>query len=111
MFIGRNDAEVEAPIFLSPDVKNWLIRKDLDVGKDTRQEEKGTTEDKMVGLHHRLNGHEFEQTLGDGHGQGNLVCCSPWGCKESDTTEQVNNNTELNTFNISFKTALGDREH
>ena len=65
----------------------------------------------MVGLHHQLNGHEFEQTLGDGDGQGSLVCCSPWGCKESDTTEQVNNNTELNTFKISFKTALGDREH
>ena len=111
MFIGRIDAEVEAPLFLPPDVKNWLIRKDLDVRKDTRQEEKGTTEDKMVGLHHQLNGHEFEQTLGDGDGQGSLVCCSPWGCKESDTTEQVNNNTELNTFKISFKTALGDREH
>ena len=57
-----------------------------------RQEEKGPTEDEMVGWHHRLNGHEFEQTLGDGEGQGSLACCSPWGCKESDTAERLNNN-------------------
>ena len=50
------------------------------------------TEDEMVGWHHRLNGHEFEQTLGDGEGQGSLACCSPWGCKESDMTEQLNDN-------------------
>ena len=58
---------------------------------DRRQEEKGTTEDEMVGMHHRLNGHEFEQVLGDGDGQGSLACCSPWGPKESDTTERLNN--------------------
>ena len=63
-----------------------------DAGKDWRQEEKGSTEDKMVGWHHRLSGHEFEQTPGDGEGQGSLVCYSPWGCKESDTTEWPNNN-------------------
>ena len=55
-----------------------------------RQEEKGTTEDEMVGWHHRLDGHEFEQAVGVGDGQGSLVCCSPWGCKEMDTTEQLN---------------------
>ena len=60
--------------------------------KDRRQEEKGMTEDEMVGWHHRLNGHEFGQTLGDSKGQGSLVCCSLWGGKESDTTEQLNNN-------------------
>ena len=64
--------------------KNWLIRKDPDAGKDWRQEEKGMTEDEMVGKHHRLNGHEFEQATGDGEGQGSMVCCSPWGRKESD---------------------------
>ena len=56
------------------------------------QEEKGTTEDKMVGWHHQLNGHELEQALGDGEGQESLVSCSPWGCKESDTTERLNDN-------------------
>ena len=61
--------------------------KDPDAGKDCRQEEKRTTEDQMVGWHHRLNGHEFEQALGDGDGQRGLACCSPWGCKESDMTE------------------------
>ena len=68
IFIGRTDAE--APIFWPPDVKNWLIGKDRDAGKDWRQEEKGKTEDKMVGWHHWLNGHEFEQSLGHGEGQG-----------------------------------------
>ena len=60
--------------------------------KDQRQEEKGTTEDKMVGQHHQLHGHEFGLAPGDGEGQGSLVCCSPWGCKELDTTERLNNN-------------------
>ena len=69
------------------DAKNWLIEKDPDAGKDWRQEEKGTTEDEMVGWHHGLDGHEFEQALGAGDGQGSLVWCSPWDCKESNTTE------------------------
>ena len=72
------------------DAKNWFIGKDPDAGKDWRLEEKGMTEDKMVGWHHQLNGHEFESTLGVGDGQGGLVCCSPWGCKKLDTTEQLN---------------------
>ena len=67
-------------------LKSWLIGKDPDAGKDWRQEEKGTTEDKMVGWHHWLNGHEFEQAPGGGEGQGSLVCCSPWGRKKLDTT-------------------------
>ena len=78
IFIGRTDAEAEAPILWPPNVKSWLIGKDPDAGKDRRQEEKGTTEDEMVGWHHWLNGHEFEQALGDGEGQGSLTCCSPW---------------------------------
>ena len=94
IFIGRTDAEAEAPIFWPPDVKSQLIGKDPDSGKDWRQEEKGTTEDKIVGWHHQLNGHEFEQAPGDGQGQGRLVCCSPWGHKESDRTEGLNNSNK-----------------
>ena len=90
IFIGRTDAEVETPKLWPPDLKNWLLRKDPDGGKDWRQDEKGTTEDEMVGWHHQLDGHEFEQALGVGVGQGNLACCSPWGHKESDTTELLN---------------------
>ena len=90
IFTGRTDAEAETPILWPPDVKNWLIGKDPDAGKDWRQEEKGMTEDEMVGWHHRLNGYEFEQALGVRVGQGSLVCCSPWGRKESDKTEQLN---------------------
>ena len=84
--IQRTDAEAEAPILWPPDAKSWLIGKDRDTGKDWRQEEKGTTEDKMVGRHHWLIGHEFEQTPGDTEGQESLECCSPWGHKESDMT-------------------------
>ena len=73
ILIGRTDAEAEAPILWPPDVKSWLIEKDPDAGKDWRWEEKGTAEDEMVGWPHRLNGHEFEQTPGDGEGQGSLV--------------------------------------
>ena len=83
IFIGRTDAE--APVLRPPDAKSWLIGKDLDAGKYWGQEEKETTEDEMVGWHHQLDGHEFEQTPGDGEGQGSLACCSPWRHKESDT--------------------------
>ena len=78
------------PILWPPDVKNWLTGKDPDGGKDWRQEKKGTTQDKMVRWHHRLNGHEFEQASGVDDGQGSLACSSPWGCKELDTTEWLN---------------------
>ena len=88
IFIGRTDAEAEAPILWPPDVKSWLIWKDPDDEKDWRQEEKGTTEDEIVGWHHQLNGHEFEQALGDAEGQGSLAWCNPWGHRESDITEQ-----------------------
>ena len=89
LYIGRTDAEAETPILWPPDAKNWLIGKDPNVGKDWRQE-KGMTEDEMVGWGHWLYGHEFQQALGTGDGQGSLVCCSPWGCKESDMTEWLN---------------------
>ena len=90
VFIGRTDAEAETPILWPLDVKNWLIGKDPDAGKDWGREEKGTTEEELVRWHYRLNGHGFEQALGVGDGQGSLVCCSLWGRKESDTTERLN---------------------
>ena len=106
IFTGRTDAEAEDPILWPPDVKSQLTGKEPDAGKnwgqeekketltgkepvagkDWGQEEKKETEDEIVGRHHRLNGHEFEQTLGDGEGQGSLVCCSPWGYNELDRT-------------------------
>ena len=88
LFTGRTDAE--APILWQSDAKSWLIRKDPDAGKDWRQEEKGMTQDEMVGWHHWLNGHEFEQAPGDGEEQRSLVCCSPQGREESDMTEWLN---------------------
>ena len=90
VFIGRTDAEAETAILWSPDVKSWLICKDPDAGKDWGQEEKGMTEDEMVGWHHQHNGHGFGWTPGVGDGQGGLVCCGSWGRKESDTTERLN---------------------
>ena len=86
IFTGRADVEADAPILWPPDVKNWLIGKDPDAGKDWRWEEKGMTGDEMVGWHHWLNGHEFEQAVG----QRNLACCSPWGHKELDMTKHLN---------------------
>ena len=90
IFIERTDAE--APILWPPDAKSWLIWKGPDAGKDCGQEEKGTTEDEMVRGHHWLNGHMFEQALGDGEGQGGVMCCSPWGCRVGHdwVTEQQN---------------------
>ena len=86
-FFGRNDAKAETPVLWPTHAKSWLIGKDSDAGRDWGQEEKG---------HHQLDGHEFEWSLGVGDGQGGLACCNSWGCKESDTTEQLNW-TELNT--------------
>ena len=85
--IGNTDAEVEAPILWLPDVRSQLIRKDPDSGKDWREEEKGTPEDKMIVWHHQLNGHEFEQTPQNDDGQGILASCSQWSHKELDMTE------------------------
>ena len=90
IFIGRTDAEAETPILWPPDANNWLIGKDPDAGKYLRREEKGSTEEEMVGWHHQLNGHEFEQALGVGDGQGGLACCCPWGHKQLDMTEWLN---------------------
>ena len=90
IFIGRTDAKAETPILWPSDANNWLIGKDPDARKDWRQEEKGMIEDEMVGWHHRLNGQEFKHGLGISDGQGSPVCCSSWGCKESDTSEQLN---------------------
>ena len=86
VFIGRTDVEAEAPILRPSDGKGWLIGKDPDAGKDWGQEEKGTTEDEMIGWHHRLNGHGFGWTPGDSRGQRSLVGCSPWGRNELNTT-------------------------
>ena len=93
IFIGTTDAEAEAPIIWSPDEKSRFIGKDPYAGKDWRQ--KRATEDEMVGWHHWLNGHEFEQIPRDTEGQGSLACCGPWGRKELDTTEQLNNNNTV----------------
>ena len=101
LFIGGTDAEAETLILWPPDVKNWLIGKDSDAGKDWRQKEMGTTEDEMVRWRHWLDGHEFEQAPGVGDGQGGLPCCSPWGCKESDMTEQLNW-TEMDVRGATF---------
>ena len=101
VFIGRTGVEAETPILWPPDSKNWLTGKDPDAGKDWGQEEKGLTEDEMVGWHHWLNGCESEWTPGDGDGQEGLVCCGSWGHKESDTTEQLNW-TEGPTSNLSI---------
>ena len=90
IYIGRSDAKAEAPILWPTDVKNQLIRKDLDAREDWRQEEKGVTEDEMIRWHHGRNGHKCEQTLGESEGQGSPACCSPWGRQESDTTQWLN---------------------
>ena len=94
IFIERTDAEAETPILWPPDVKSQLTEKDSDAGKDWRQKEKGMTEEEMVGWHHRFDEHEFEQAPGDGERQRSLVCFSPWGHKESDTTKWLSINTQ-----------------
>ena len=111
IFIGRTDAEAEAPILWPPDAKNWLIGKDPDAGKGWRQKEKGTTEDEMVGWHHRLDGHEFEHAPGVGDGQGNLACCSPWGRKESDTTKRLNWTELRNYLGVVKESKYETEEH
>ena len=104
VFIGRTDVEAETAILWPPDAKSWLIWKHPDAGKDWGQDEKRTIEDEMAGWHHWLDGHEFEWTPGVADGQGGLVCCDSWGCKESDTTERQLNGTELRN-----KEDYGDR--
>ena len=106
--IGGTDAEAEVPILWPPDAKSWLIGKDPDAGKDWGQEQKGATEDEMVGWHHQLSGHKFEQTVEDSDGQGSLVCFPgvlPWcprGCRESNTSEQLNNSNRHWICQVNF---------
>ena len=104
IFIGRTDAEPETPILWPCHAKSWLIWKDPDAEKDWGQEEKGMTENEIVGWHHRLNGHGFGWTLGVGDGQGGLACCGSWGCKESYMTERLNwtESSLLLTLNLLF---------
>ena len=98
------------PIVWPPDMKNWLIRKDLDAGQHWRQEEKGTTEDEMAGWHHQFDGHKFEQALGVADGQGNLACCNQWECRvghdwatEMNWTElKISNQLPRNTYSFCF---------
>ena len=90
VFFETNDPKAETPVLWPPYAKSWLIGKDSDARRDCGQEEKGTTEDEVAGWHHWLDGHEFEWTPGDGDGQGGLVCCDPWGHKESDMTDRLN---------------------
>ena len=92
IFIWRTDAEAEAPILWPSDAKSWFIGKYLGAEKDWGQEKKEVTENEMAGWNHWLSGHKFEQTSRDCEGQGSLVCCSPWGPKELDTTERLNDN-------------------
>ena len=103
IFIGRTDFETETPVLWPPDMKNQLSGKDPNAGKDWRQKEKGMTEDEMVGCHHRLSGHEFEEVPGVGDGQGSLAYCSPWGGKESDTTEGLNTTATAWKLNHSLQ--------
>ena len=101
MFIGGTDVEAEAPILWPPDEKNWLFGKDPDSGNDRGQEEIVQQRWKMAGWHHQSNGNELEQTPGVGEEQRSLECCSPWGYKDSDTTEWLNNNNILRGGELS----------
>ena len=105
VFIGRTDVEAETPVLWPPDEKCWLIWKDPDSGKDWGQEEKGTTEDEMAGLHHRLDGHEFEWTPEVGDGQESLVCFNPW-VTESDMTEWLNWTEHINYIEVQSSSHL-----
>ena len=108
MFIGRTDVEAETPVLWPPDAKSWLIGKDSDAGKDWGQEEKGTTEDEMVGWHHQIDGHGFGWTPGVGDGQGALACWGSWGRQESDTTERLNWTERPHLQIESHSEVLGD---
>ena len=106
VFIGKSDVETETPIIWPLNENSWLIGKDPNAGKDWRRKDwrwkNGMTEDEVVRWHHQLNGHEFEYTPGVGDGQGGMMCCSPWGCKELDTTEQLNWLTDMGKKNDLF---------
>ena len=108
IFIRKTNADAETPILWPPDAKKWLIWKDPDAGKDWRQEEKGMTEDEIVGWHHRFNGHGFGWTPGVGDWQGGLMCCASWDCKESDMTEWLNwtELSKLSALVLNYKVIL-----
>ena len=106
IFIGRTDADAEAPLLWPPDAKNWLIGKDSDAWKGWRQEKKGMTEDEMVRWHHRLDGHESEQASGVGDWEGSLACCSLWGHKELGMTEWLNWRNSCHQTIILFSISL-----
>ena len=107
ILIERTDVEAETPILWPSDAKSQLIGKDPNIGKYWGQEEKGATEYEVVGWHHQLNGHEFEQALGVGDAQGSLVCCSPWGCKESDIAEPpLEEEEEKNKKNVFYQLSI-----
>ena len=106
IFVDKTDAEVEAPILCSPDVNSWLIGKDPDAGKDWGQEEKGMTENEMVGCYHQLDVHGFGWTPGVGDGQGGLACCGSWGCKELDMAERLNWTIILKQFKYKYTDRL-----
>ena len=100
IFTGRTNAGAETPILWPPDVKDWLIGKDPDAGKDWRQKEKGVAEDEMIGRHHQLNGQQFEETLGESEGQRGLECCSPWVCKELDSQASLSITNSWSLFKL-----------
>ena len=104
IFTGWTDAE--APVFWSSDGNSWLIGNVSDAGKDWRQKEKRALGDEMAGRHHWCNKHELEQTPGDDEGQGGLACCSPWGCKMSDMTGQLNKNNMVVLFLVFLKNPI-----
>ena len=108
IFLGRTDAETEAPVLWSPDVKSQLWKRPWSWER-LRAGEKGAAEDELGGWHHRLNGHEFEQTLGNCEGQGSLMCCSSWGCRVSDVTKWLNNNKYLNKKMFYFSFTSGKK--
>ena len=102
IFSGRINAETEGPVFWSSNLNTWLIGKVPNMGKDWGQKEKRVSEDEMAGWHHQCNEHEFGQTPGGGEGQGGLACCSPWGCKEPNTSRWLNNNCTLSILSVYF---------
>ena len=111
LLVGRTDAEAETPVFWSSNGNSWLIGKVPDAGEDWGQKEKGTTEDEMAGWHHRCNGHELGQTSEDGEGQRDLMCCSPWGRKESDTTGWLDSSNCLHTCSLQLMGVKGAWGH
>ena len=106
VFFGRNDAKAETPVLWPTHAKSWLIGQDSDAGRDWGQEEKGTTEEEMVGWHHRLDGREFVWTLGDGDGQGGLACCDSWGHRVRHDWVTELNWTDTYYFNKRWKIYL-----